>query len=194
MLTRLLKCLVAAATAAWLTWPDVALVRPGTVTTGGEPAPPAEVNSILDEIRLVPPTRAGRSGADKPQDLSKLPAFSAQALEAYRTDNYNTIAELRKRYKNDPDGFARRVPVRAAVLDAVDALQKSEKTPLRKTLKGPIDPKQKAIFLKQQAAPGEMIFELEQVLSQLRSVAEDGLEREKSKRWRAHFDFVQTRL
>jgi hypothetical protein len=193
MQTRLLKRLVTASATVCLTWPSVALVASGPVG-GGEPATPAEINSILDEIKLVPPTRPARAGADKPLDLSKLPAFSAKVLASYRPDNYKSIGELRKRYKDDANGFAKKFPVRALVLDAIETLQKSGKMPLRETLNGPVDPKQKAMFLKQQAAPGEMIFELEQALSQMQSVADKSLEKETSKRWRAHFDFTQTRL
>jgi hypothetical protein len=195
MKMRLLKCLIIAATTVWLIGSHVARVASGPTGEGGEPAAaPAEVNSILAEIKLVPPARPARPGVDKPLDFSKLPAFSAKGLAPYKTDDYKTIGELRMRYKDDADGFAKKHPIRAVVLDTVEALQKSAKMPLRETLNGPINPKQKAAFLQQQAAPGEMLFELEQVLVRLRTVADNGLEKEKSKRWRAHFDFAEARL
>src|SRR5262249_5385344 len=60
-------------------------------------------------------------------------------------------------------------------------------------LNGPIDPKRKAAFLAEQREPGMMIFELEQALGVMQTVADDR-EKEKSKRWQANFDYTMARL
>jgi hypothetical protein len=152
----------------------------------------ADVDSILDEIKLVPPARPSFTGADPL--AGKFPAFSARALGEYQLDDYKSIDELRKRYKADAQAFARRHPVRAVVFEAIDEMQKSARAPLRGSIKGPIDPKQRAAFLKLQSEPGQMIFELGKVLGSMRSVGEESLAKETSKRWQAHFEFTEARL
>ncbi len=65
---------------------------------------------------------------------------------------------------------------------------------MRETLNGPISDKQKAAFFNEQKEPGLLIFDMEQVLSDMKQVADDDMDKEMSKRWRAHFDFTQARL
>jgi hypothetical protein len=162
---------------------------------GGKSASYAEVNSILDEIRLVPAARRSHAGGtDRLLKAVNMPPFPAKVLNTYKPDDYRFIGELMKRHQSDPKGFAKQHPIRSVVLDAIDTLRKSDRITMRETLAGPIDPKQKTAFLKEQQEPGIMIFELEQVLGQMRTIAEEDMDKETSKRWRANFDYTQARL
>jgi hypothetical protein len=188
---RMHSLTVPAAAILAMLWPACALAR-AQDKDGGPAASQADVNSILDEIKLVPPARQGRAGTDPL--TGKLPPFSARALSAYQPDNYKSIDELRKRYKGEPQAFARRQPVRAVVFEAIEEMQKSAKIVMRDSIKGPINPKEKAAFLKLQSEPGQMIFELEQVLGRMRTAREESLAKETSKRWQANFEFTEARL
>lgn len=84
--------------------------------------------------------------------------------------------------------------MRVAVVEAIEALRKSEHLTMVETITGPITDKSKAEFLKDQKEPGLLIFDMEQVLSDMKQVAEADMDKETSKRWRAHFDFTQARL
>lgn len=182
--------ILAAAVLAML-WPACTLIH-AQDAGGGPAARQADVDGILDEIKLVPPARPSFAGTDPL--AGKLPPFSAKSLSAYKVDDYKSIDELRKRVKADPEAFARRHPVRAVVFEAIDEMQKSARIVLRGSIKGPINTKEKAAFLKLQSEPGQMIFELEKVLSSMRTAREESLAKETSKRWQAHFEFTEARL
>jgi hypothetical protein len=168
-------------------------LRQPTMPSGGA-ASYAEINSILDELKMVPPTRKTRSGEDRLLQATTLPPFPEKVLATYRPDDYKSIDEMRKAYKNDPKNLTEKHPIRAAVLDAVEKLHESDKIVMRETLNGPINPKQKTAFLAEQSTPGIMLFELEKSLSEMRTVAESDMEKETSKRWRANFEYTQARL
>ncbi len=174
--------------------PPALVLKPPAVP-GGQVASAAQINGILDEIRQLPAVRQGKAGSDdRLLKAVNLPVFPAKALTTYQPDDYKSVADLLERHRKDPKAFGKQHPLRAAYFDAVDALKKSSSIHMLETINGPIDPKQKAFFLKQQSEPGIMIFELEQVLGQMRTVAEDDMDKETSKRWRANFEFAQARV
>lgn len=164
------------------------------VAPGGEAASYAEINNILDEIKMVPPTRRTRAGDDRLLQAVNLPPFPAKVLATYKPDDYKFIGELRKRYNDDPKKLDQQHPVRKVVLDAVEVLNKSDKINMRDSLLGPIDAKKKTAFLAEQSEPGVMLFELERALSDMKRVGEEDMEKETAKRWRANFDYTQARL
>jgi hypothetical protein len=172
--------------------PPLTLKEPAS--PGGQLAGFAEVNGILNEIKLLPPVRQTRAGEDRLLQAYNLPPFPAKVLGTYKRDDYKSVKEVLDRYQQDPQGFAKAHPVRALLLDAAEALRKSAKINMRETLFGPIDPKKKTAFLKEQREPGMMIFELEQVLGQMQTLGTEDLDKETSKRWRANFDFTTARL
>ena len=163
------------------------------------PAPPggsaghAQVDRILDEIKLLPPVRETRAGETSLLKAANLPPFKADVLKEYRADEYKLITDAVARYQKDPDQYAKQYPLRAAVFDAVKALEESNKVKTRESLLGPITPQKKAEILKEQQDPGLMIFELEKVLG-LMTALEEEREKEKSKRWQANFDYARARL
>jgi hypothetical protein len=170
---------------------EIALKPP--VPPGGEAAGHAQVNNILDELKLLPPVRDTRIGEKDLLNAQNLPAFSAAKLAAYKSDGYQNINELKKRYTGNKEMFDKEFPLRAAYFEALNALEESNKIRMREVLQGPIDPKNKAAFLLEQEPIGQSIFKLEQVLAQLREVA-DNRDAEVSKRWQANFDYTQARL
>ena len=162
---------------------------------GGTAASVAVVNSILDELKMVPPTRRTRSGDDRLLQAVNLPPFPAKTLATYKPDDYKFLSDLRKRYKDDPKKLTEEHPIRAVVLNAVAKLHDSDKIVMRETLgSNASNPTVKAKFLNEQSEPGRMLFELERSLGEMRTVAEADMEKETSKRWRANFDYTQARL
>jgi hypothetical protein len=187
MSSRLLLCLAVVAVT-----PAALYAQAGSA---GEPlASRAEVQSIVAEIKLLPTVRRIGVAADPSLKDPGTLAYPAKALREYKLDDYKTIDELRKRYKEDPKVFAQKHPVRASIFDAIDALRKCDKMALRDSLNAPLDVKAKAAFLKQQAEPGKLILELEEALSDMKRVADKDLPSKESKRWQANFAYTMTRL
>jgi hypothetical protein len=161
------------------------LVLRNSLPGGGSAADRDLVKSIKDEIDLIPPARKTR----QPPDF--LPPFSAKVIEVYQKD-YQTLDILKKMIKDEPEKY----PVRAAVLDAIDALRANDKITIVERLTGgagPIDKKIKEKFLKDQQAPGMSIFELERVLKKLEE-AKGKLDQEPAKRWQAHYHYALARF
>ena len=172
--------------------PAVLTLKPPAVE-GGERAGYAQVNKILDELKLLPPVREGRAGEKRLMQAENLPAFSASKLDAYKADGYQSVAELQKRFKDDKAEFAKEFPLRAAIFETVEALQESSKIEMREVLPGPINEKSKASFLLEQEKPGISILMLKRVLAKMKA-AEAERDKETSKRWQANFDYTQARL
>jgi hypothetical protein len=166
-----------------------AIALSGGATAAGE----AEVKGMLDEIRLVPPARRALAGEDVAPP-AKLPAFSPQLLAAYKPDGYKAIADLMKRQKADREAFAKAQPVRAVVLDAIEAMRANDKLVIRESLKSPVNQKVKLAMLQSQTEVARALFALEQALDEMRRVGERDLAKESSKRWQANFQFVEARL
>jgi hypothetical protein len=166
---------------------------------GGDAASNAEVDSILSDIKRLPAVRSARAGEeDRLLKAVNLPPFPAKVLNKYRPDDKRTLAQLLDEFGKVKaavarDKYAKEHPVRGAVLDAIEGLNKTEHLQMREDLRGPLNDKAKAAFLREQKEPGLLIFELEQVLDRVKSAKSD-MDNETSKRWRAHFDFTEARL
>jgi hypothetical protein len=171
--------------------PQITL-KPPTVP-GGNVAGAAQVNNILDELRILPAVRDTRAGDVNLLRAQNLPAFSAEKLDGYKNDGYQNLADLEKRYKANNEAYAKEFPLRAAYFEALAALQDSQKVKMRETLNSPIDGKRKGEFLKEQEPLGISIFRLKGALAAIKE-ANDKREMETSKRWQANFDYVQARL
>ncbi len=167
--------------------------KPPTVA-GGNAASPGQVNSILDELRILPAVRDTRLGDASLLRAQNLPAFSTEKLNGYKNEGYQNLADLEKRYKGNGEAFANQFPLRSAYFDALAALQQSQKeVKMRETLQGPINPKQKTAFLLEQESPGKSIFRLKEALDAIHQ-AQKKRDMETSKRWQANFDYAQARL
>src|SRR5262249_44154388 len=122
------------------------------VPGGGASADPALVAQIIDEINHLPPVRASQ----KPVEAASMPAFGAKALEEYKAD-YTSWSDLTAMANNKT-----KYPLRAAVLEAITVLKKSEKVSMRESLTAPqggaITPEIKKMFAASQKDPGLVIF------------------------------------
>jgi hypothetical protein len=175
--------------------PPLLAIKPPPAPPGGA-ASHAQVDKMLEEIRMLPPVRDTRAGEANLLRAANLPAFPAKALDEFKADGYKQVTDLRAEYKKAPEEFAKKYPVRAAVFDTIDALDESKQLTLLESLEGPspLDQKRKNAFLRDQEKPAELIFKLEGVLGQLKTVAEEEREKETSKRWQANFDYALARL
>jgi hypothetical protein len=171
----------------------VIALKPPTVA-GGNAANAAQVNGILEELRAMPQVRSTRAGDVNLLRAQNLPAFSADKLDGYKADGYQSLAELEKKYKANPNAFAKQYPLRAAYFDALEALKESDKVRMREVLSSPIDPKRKGEFLKEQEPLAISIFKLQKVALPALDDARKMRDMETSKRWQANFDYIQARL
>ncbi len=172
--------------------PEKLVLKPPTAG-GAKAAGFAQVNNILDELKILPPVRDTRAGDRNLLEARNLPAFPATKIDNYKADGYQNITELQKKYTSNKEAFAKDFPLRAAYFEALEALQESAKIQMREVLPGPINPKLKAAFLLEQSDPGISIFKLEQALATVKEAGEKR-DAETSKRWQANFDYLQARL
>ncbi len=158
-------------------------VSPPPAPAGGV-ANPSDIQSLLREIDLPPL----RPGLEDPFKIETLP-FSAEVLADYRPD-YTSLQEL---HAQDANGNAK-FPLRAAVLDVIELLQRSGKIGLREKLsKGGNPTKVKEEILKEQMQPARMIGELTEALDKLQEAGKK-LGDEPSKRWQAHYHYIEAQL
>src|SRR5262249_42313770 len=154
---------------------------------GGEAAPVASVEKILDELRLMPPVRETRAGDANLLRAQNLPAFSAKRIENYKAEGYQNVFELQKKYKDKDvkvqEQFAKDFPLRAAYFEALDLMNESRGVKLREILsKAEADPKRKAAFLLEQAPLSISQFKLENLLKDTFEEALEKRDMETSKR------------
>jgi hypothetical protein len=161
--------------------PPALVVRIEPPPTLGGAAPVAEVKSILDQMNRIPPVRSGRNNVFESRlDPARLPAFSAEKLDEFKADY--PAAELEKS------------PFRAAIVKAIHALQENAtKFKMRESFVGANSAQVKAKVRNEQTEPGKAKFYLKEALSDLREAAKLR-DKEPSKRWQAHFDYVEARL
>ena len=167
-------------------------LKPPTAA-GAEAAGYAQVNSILDFFKRLSPVRESRAGDRNLLDARNLPAFSAKKLDAYKTDGYTSLTDLEKKYKANQETFAKDFPLRAAVLDAMEALEESGKIAMFEVQRSPVTPQRKNDIKKEQDLLGISTFKLEKARADLLEAGEKR-EMETSKRWQANFDYAQARL
>lgn len=168
-------------------------LKPPTAPAGGDLATPAQVNSILEFFRDLPPVRETRAGERNLLQSSRLPAFAAKSLDSYKPDGYKDLVELRSRYNANKENFAKDFPLRAAVLDALEALAESNKIKMYEVQRSPVNPMRKAEVEKEQRVLGESTFKLEQVLAALKAAGEER-DKETSRRWQANYDYTLARM
>jgi hypothetical protein len=165
----------------------------GASGIGGGLADPKLVRSILAEIALPPmkPPREPETAVQADDELAKLATvvpFRADAMKGYEAD-YADVREILDK--------GREYPLRVAVIRAVDALGKlarSGKGQLMDEFRGQAtDDVKKSITESQKEGPARLVLELQEALDELEKVA-DHRAVEKSKRWRAHYDYITAQV
>ena len=175
---------------SWLLLLPVLFALPTTAYAGDDSADKKTIERILQDIDLVPLMYAK---GEKPMRAESLPKFSAIKLAEYRVGKELAVAEERKRYQANREKYAQDFPLRAAIFDAADAIDKIAAQEVRRNLPRTLTPKDKIAVKRDQDILGLATFQLEQALVQM-SEAGEQRDKEKSKRWQANFDFARARL
>jgi hypothetical protein len=144
---------------------------------------------IDQEMALVPSLYAKYQARAK---LKALPKFLAKTLADYSIDSEQTVDKERELYKSDRQKYAKRLPLRAAIFDAAEALELAKKLEIRMVIFRPITPMKKTLFMKEQESQGMVIFKLEQVYAHMQEAAKQ--RKKETKRWQANFDFALARM
>jgi hypothetical protein len=163
--------------------PPALVIKPPPLEGGA--APRAMVEKILEEINKAPPPRSGRPGAGDLLRVSALPPFPAAKLEEFKAD-YNDEAE----YLNKEKEF----PLRAAVVKAKTVLRENAaKFAMREVFRGAASAQVKKQIEAEQLLPAKAKFFIKEAYEELVKAGEER-EKEMSKRWQAHYDYVLTRM
>ena len=148
------------------------------------------IERILQDIDLVPLLYAK---GEKPVRAESVPKFSAKKLAEYRVGNELAVADERKRHQANREKYAQDFPLRAAIFDAADAVDKIAAQEFRRNIPRILTPNIKTAIKRDQDLLGLATFQLEQILAEMSEAAEHR-DKEKSKRWQANFDFARARL
>jgi hypothetical protein len=184
--------------------PRIELPKPAAMMPGGV-ADRAEIERLLAEIS-IPPLKLPRDNAKTQhlpdQQVTALAAtfpFSAEKMKDYAAD-YGNLRDVLDRPKE--------YPLRIAVLSTVEALDRqgrqnrikvgdkevSGESLIEKVRNlGTDDAVKKSLTKSQQDGPALMLVELQDML-ELMERAGRTRDREPSKRWQAHFDYVLAQL
>jgi hypothetical protein len=164
------------------------LPRPAALVEGGL-ADPQLIRGIFGEIAM-PPLKMSRDADhaghadDETAKLAAIVPFRADALKGYEPD-YASIRDLLDK--------SQEYPLRVAVIHAVETLDKS-KLGLREEFKGPSsDDVKKDLTDSQKEGPAKLLLALSEAFEKLDAVA-GAREKEKSKRWLAHYDYVTAQV
>jgi hypothetical protein len=176
--------------------PDLLTIKPPKAAAGAEFASKTEMKSILDFFENMAPVRESRSGDQNLFKADRFPPFRKSKLESYKSDSDKDFTDLMNQYKTDKPAYAKEFPMRAAVFDALDAMQESTKVQVREVIrKDENTPKGKEAILQAQQPVGQSIFKLEQALIRLKAAGEkEKREAETSRRWQANYDYTLARL
>mgnify|MGYP001327038303 CR=1 FL=1 len=164
-------------------------------------ASPREIRALIEEVatpslRLAPGLGGGRSNpAEDAALLAESFPFSADVMKPYAAD-YQNLREV----LDHPKKF----PLRVAVFHAVEALDRQgrlhrvrlgdKEVPAEALIDqvrslGSNDAIKKSLTKAQEDGPALMLVELQEVLEDLERVGRDR-QREPSRRWQAHYDYV----
>lgn len=154
----------------------------------------AEVDAVLSELAMIPPMKASMRRIFELKSAS-LPPFAKDALDGYEQEGFNPFKD--KVTDANRAEMTEKFPLRVAVFDAAQKIEESHRFSMRATVRNPgangFDVKFKASILKEMETPGKIIFELEDLLGEFEKLNEMR-DKEKSKRWLAHFDYTFARL
>jgi hypothetical protein len=169
----------------------IKIPKPAELAIGGL-ADPALIKSIFAEIK-VPPIKATNADDARTEDLESVFPFTKEKLQGYAAD-YQDVQQLLKE--------GEKYPLRMAVLKAVEILERHGKGDvmvgrtlknvglLREEFAGPTsDAVKQSIAKEQQEGPAAMFLELEDLVRLLEKAGAER-DREPSKRWKAHYDYV----
>ena len=155
------------------------------------------IEKILTEIELAPSLYAK---GESLMTAKTAPKFSSSKLSGYSIGPIHSLEKERQTWAKDKEKYASEFPMRAALLEAAAQSKNLTKLDLFTSVgadfnkKGDlVSGKNKRAFLQNQASVGVAIFELESILAQMKDAAEKR-DQEKNVRWKADFDFAQTRV
>lgn len=152
------------------------------------------IKRIVEEIELVPSLYAKEGESTQ---IKSLPAFSAKKLMEFALDKEDVFSRQRERYRTKKDRYVKDYPLRAAIFEAAEEIEKINGAELsltftmskvEKKIKGKKVMDDKAKVLLRQSYIGTTCFKLEQVLARLN---EAKIEQEKSKHWQADALFAR---
>ena len=166
-------------------------LMPRTAGAGKEDADPQLVQSILQEIELVPFVYAR---GEAPIKVAALPKFSAVKLASYASGARDESEAERKRWMSAKTAYAKTNPLRAAIFETTQENDTLRKLTMPMMLPSGVPvPKQKANMLQVQMSLAIALFKLEQAHQQMEEAAEKRA-KEKNLRWKADFDFALARV
>jgi hypothetical protein len=158
-----------------------------------------DIKRIVEEIEIVPSLYAKEGESTQ---IKALPKFSAKKLQELALDKEDVFSRQRERYRTKKDRYVKDYPLRAAIFEAAEEVEKINKAELplvfllpkpdkKDKTKDKSLAKAKVTVLQRQSYLGSMCFKLEQVLARLSEVK---IEQEKSKHWQADAHFARARL
>lgn len=171
--------------------PKEALPKRFELTAAPATAKREQVASMFREMRL-PPIRALISSDAKELMLSSSFPFPEEQLKPYYDDNGPTFEQIR----TTPEKFEENFPLRVAVVKAAFAMSamRQEYRELPEEIRVPINEQYKKrvtqVFQKYVAARYEQLGEVRELLAD----AAKHVDKEKSKRWLAHFDYMHAQV
>src|SRR5262249_39918512 len=150
---------------------DEPLAEPVTFRLPGAPAGKPLVNKIFKKTPRKPAGGAPRRGSENLPEITYLPPFSANAREVSKRPepSFNVLENMKE---DKLEEYRAKFPVRVAVTEAIKALNDNAKFTMRESLinpGGPITPKIKSDFLKDQEDPGIATFYLKGALDRLKA-------------------------
>ncbi|MBI1830019.1 MAG: caspase family protein [Planctomycetes bacterium] len=160
---------------------------------GGDAASVAQVDSILEFFRDLAPVREARAADRSLLDPRKLRGFGAKTLDSYKSDG--DLSAIRKRYSAKKGDYAKEFPMRAAVLEAIDALRESSKLRMYELQSSPITPQRKEAVRKEQGVLSGSALYLEEAWNAMKEAdTPENRGKETSRRWQANYDYTLARL
>lgn len=161
----------------------------------GEPKPDdaarrAAQRQILAEIKQFAPAKHG--------DVAGLAAFNVGMLPNTGADLKPYADDAQNPFAMKPDAvpaLREKFPLRAKVWEVADRLNEHIRLPMDESLEvaaGPITAQDKKRFLTKLKDPALAVFELEELLEDMKKLA-DHRDKE-TKRWQAHYDLATARL
>ena len=160
---------------------------PEPALSGGDVARREDIRSILKEIEL-PPIRLAREETAS-LEIETLVPFASKRMERYQPDDVSL-----KEAEANPQKY----PVRAAVLEVVKLLNEKFNPHnatfiLRDSFGGGSSDRVKQEITNEQQGPAELLALLHEAERRL-DKADRKRDQEESKRWLAHFDYIQAEL
>jgi hypothetical protein len=171
----------------WMAAAVLAVLGPAC-WAGDAEADKQTIDGIIQEIELVPTFYAKYPASLKAKPMQKV---EAKKLADYAPDQ--PLQKERDLQQADREKYAKEFPLRAAIFAAAEEMDKAKELQIRMVVFRGVTEVSKAIYMQHQEAHGVALFKLEKMYERMLELDKQR-DKEKSKRWRANFDFALTRL